>query len=106
MLFAFSHNGPLSSIVPLYFLRVLNYRFQFAARPPLGAPMKSKDNACRRSGATSRRKTGERGNKNQKPNMAAVASPQGQQPPAQGLQKKKAVEEKFLNRLHDCLKLT
>jgi len=23
MLFAFSHNGPLSSIVPLYFLRVL-----------------------------------------------------------------------------------
>ena len=106
MLFAFSHNGPLSSIVPLYFLRVLICRPLFNGPPPPGAPKKSKNDACRRSGATSRRKTGERVNKNQKPNMAAVASPQGQQPPAQGLQKKKAVEEKFLNRLHDCLKLT
>ena len=36
------------------------------------------------------------------PPWRAVASPQGQQPPADELQKRKAVEEKFLNRLFVC----
>jgi len=38
------------------------------------------------------------GTKTEKTNMAAVASPQGQQPPADEHQKSKAVEEKSPNR--------
>ena len=37
--------------------------------------------------------------------MAAVARPKAKQPPAEGLQKMKAVEEKIFNALHVCFAL-